>query len=323
MRLIVCAAAVWFVVSRLEWDRLLKVAATAEWRWVVVAFFVLGPVPFAMAVRLQWLLAANDIHLTLKRAVGVTFAASFANFVLPGQTGGDVVKIIFIARDTHRRHEAATVVMFDRLLGLMCVTVLCAVMLLANWNDPAVKGWGRTIGVTIAALIVPCVLYFSMWFRRLIRWEWLLEKLPLSLHLKRIDAAVMVYRKHTRVVAICAAMTFALQAIAIFATVLIGRALGVAGATGMHTVQVYFVYIPLCWMVGALPISPQGLGVVELAYQELLYKAAGFGTAEGAAMISVLMRLAYFVWALPGLVYYLKMGRPTAAEAAAATPVSS
>lgn len=309
LRLIICAAMLTWVASQLKWTDVRSAIANADWRWLAGSLITLAPVNFAMALRLQWLLSANNIPISFARSVGVTFAGAFANFVLPGQTGGDVLKAVFIARDTDRRHEAATVVLFDRALGLACIVMLSGAMLLANWHDPALKKWGRPMGIAFAAMIAPAFLYFSLWFRRLIRWDWLLTKLPLGQHLRRIDEAILIYRRHPDVVFRCMLVTWMLQAVAILATLQVGRAIGMAGVSNVYTFKMYYLYVPLCWMAGALPISPQGLGVVEAAYDELLHKVAGFGTSSSAVILSLLIRVEYLVWALPGLAYYLKMGR--------------
>jgi len=325
IRLAICAAMLVYVGRQLEWSKVKDAILHADWRWLAASFVTLAPVTFAMALRLQWLLNANQIPITYRRSIGITFAGSFANFVLPGQTGGDVVKAILIARDTHRRHEAATVVLFDRALGLACVVLLSGAMLLANWRDPALKDWGRPMGIAFVALIVPAYLYFSMWFRRLIRWDWLLTKLPLGPHLRRIDDAILIYRTHPDVLFRCMLVTWMLQAVAILATIQVGRAIGMVGASNLYTFKMYYLYVPICWMVGALPISPQGVGVVEEAYLRLLHVAAGFGSKSSAVVLSLLIRLEYLVWALPGIAYYQKMGRgrsegvspsPTAAQPA-------
>ena len=318
IRLIICAAMLTWVASQLKWADVRSAIANADWRWLVASLLTLAPVNFAMALRLRWRLGANNIPITFARSVGVTFAGAFANFVLPGQTGGDVLKAILIARDTDRRHEAATVVLFDRALGLACVVLLSGAMLLANWRDPALKDWGRPMGIAFVALIVPAFFYFSLWFRRLIRWDWLLTKLPLGPHLRRIDDAILIYRKHPATLFRCMLVTWMLQAVAILATLQVGRAIGLVGQSNLFTFKMYYLYVPICWMVGALPISPQGFGVVEEAYIRLLHEAAGFGTKSSAVVLSLLIRMEYLVWALPGLVYYLKMGRGRSAEIASA-----
>lgn len=309
LRIVVCGAAVAYVVYSLSWNQLRVVLRDADWRWLAASVVALAPIPFGLALRIQWLMNANGIGLSLRRALAVTFAGNFANFVLPGQTSGDVIKAVLIARETDRRHEAATIVFFDRVVGLVNILILSGAMLLINWRDPAVKVWGRSIGVLLAAMVVPGVLYFSMSFRRAIGWDRLVDRLPLSAHIRRIDNAVLAYRDHRGVVVRCLAMSVMLQVFAILSTYCIGVALGVVGRNLGYTFQVYLLYIPLCWIVGALPLSPQGIGLVEAAYVQLLFHAAGFGTAEGATMISLLNRVVTLLWALPGVVVYLRARR--------------
>ncbi|MFO0972199.1 MAG: lysylphosphatidylglycerol synthase transmembrane domain-containing protein [Phycisphaerae bacterium] len=307
------ALALWYLATQMSWGQFRAVLAQADWRWLALSMFALAPVPFLQALRLQWLMNANQIALDGPRATGITFAANFANFVLPGQTGGDLLKALFVARDTDRRHEAATVVLFDRVLGLVCVTLLSGAMLLANWRDPAVKVWGRSIAIAFVALLLPGILYFSNWFRRLIGWNALIDRLPLSDHIRRIDNAVLAYRTQRGAVLRCMLLTWLLQGFSIVATLFTGLAVNAAGSSPLYGLKIFLLYVPLCWMVGAVPIAPQGLGPVEWAYNELFHKAAGFGTAESATILSLLVRLTQLLWALPGVWFYIRLSRAAGA----------
>lgn len=315
LRYLVCLIAVGIVVRSLSWTELIEVLQRAQWRWLLAAGLVWAPVPFGLALRLKLLLAANNVHVTMRQAVAVTFAGNFASLVLPGQTGGDVIKALYLARFTPRRHEAATVVFFDRVLGLACVVLLAGVMFCLRWGDPAIAAWGRPVAILFVALLVPAVLYFSNWFRQLIGWEKLIDRLPLHEHIRRVDQAVLVYRHHRGCVVRCSVLTVLFQIVAIYSTYLSGRAVGMVEPSVLSSVHSYLLYVPLCWVAGALPISPQGLGVMEWAYTQLIHKASGYGTAEGATMLSLLTRLTSLAWALPGLGYNLRLGRGAVPEA--------
>ena len=94
-------------------------------------------------------------------------------------------------------------------------------------------------------------------------------------------------------------VTFASHVCFIGAIALLGEALAIS-----LPLWNYFVYVPLIFIIGAIPVSPGGVGVVENLY------VAFFATAAvGASPILALALLARFVpifWSLPGLVVALR-----------------
>ena len=56
----------------------------------------------------------------------------------------------------------------------------------------------------------------------------------------------------------------------------------------------------------AIPVTPGAIGTAEVAY-DWLFKLVGFPAI--GALVSLLQRLTYCLWAIPGLVIYLKNRR--------------
>jgi len=56
----------------------------------------------------------------------------------------------------------------------------------------------------------------------------------------------------------------------------------------------------------AIPVTPGAIGTAEVAY-DWLFKLVGFPVK--GALVSLLQRLTYCIWAIPGLVIYLKNRR--------------
>ena len=66
----------------------------------------------------------------------------------------------------------------------------------------------------------------------------------------------------------------------------------------------FFFIVPVAQIAMALPINPpMAIGTGEVFYNQLLPFA---GIATGGALICLLQRCVYYVWALPGCYYYLK-----------------
>ena len=81
------------------------------------------------AIRWWRLLAAAGCPTTLFNAVRLTFVGLFFNLVMPGLTGGDLVKAVAVARENPDRKAGAVMsIAVDRLLGLFVLALVAALV---------------------------------------------------------------------------------------------------------------------------------------------------------------------------------------------------
>ena len=314
-RLGICAVALTWLGFDTDWGRLRQVLAEADWRLAMVGILSFGPAPVLIAFRQKLLLSVQDIHLSNWQMIKITFGCNFIIQALPlGTGGGDTAKAFYIGRDTPHKHEAVTAILFDRLIGVLGLLLLSGVILIFNWGNPAFAVWGRPIALSIGLLGAALCVGFSERIRRLVRFEQLLDVLPFSSHFKRIDRAVLMYRRFPGRVAACFVLTFVLQMISILAIYLTGWALGLVGEHPLAAVPIYLAYIPICFLTGALPI-----GVMEVTFVELLAGAAKLGASEAAISLSFMARIMQLIWALPGAMYVLRGRRQLGVQRADAS----
>ena len=184
-----------------------SIACGADWTWGLWAIVTLGPTTFIMAWRLQLLLGTQEIKITLRDSLLLTFAGNFYNFAMPGTTGGDVYKAYYISKLTHRRTEGITIVLLDRAVGLISFLILAALTIFASWRSSMFGGYGQVVGYPLA-LVVGGGLFFFRRFRRLIHYDALLMKLPFADKLKRIDETTFSFRYHHAQAALSLVTTF-------------------------------------------------------------------------------------------------------------------
>ncbi|MFQ6047753.1 MAG: YbhN family protein [Phycisphaerae bacterium] len=272
-----------------------RIGQRIHWPTAIAGLLIFGPVAIMLGLRLKWLLHVQGITLSWWRATAVTYVGNFMNFFLFGLTGGDLIKAWCVCRYTPLKHEAVTAVFFDRLLGLGCMIVLAGAMVLVGWKDPAITGWGRYVGALIVLLAAVVLAYCSGSLRRALRIDRLVGLIPFGRHLRRVDQAVLAFRGAKRRVAACAVLTAGLQFLSIFSILVMGRALGMGGSA-----IAYLVYVPLAWIVAAVPISFQGLGVMEAAYFKF-FVGSGIALAWQALALAMLARLIQIIWSLLAL----------------------
>jgi uncharacterized protein (TIRG00374 family) len=275
--------------------------------------------------RWWWLLRVNGTGVTLFETLRFTWIGIFFNTVMPGNTGGDVVKALYIMKRCPGHLVPVLVsVIVDRVLGLGSLAVLAAVVVLFALDDFGdLAGW---IWLVILGVALLGAVAFSKRLRNLVRLKWLLERLPQRLGglLKLVDQAVFFYRDHKLVIAGSLLVGVVNHVVSVGSVVLIGHALGV----GMPTFE-YFVIVPVINILSAVPIAPNGWGFGEALYKQMF---ASYGAEHVAGMapkaaaetmgtrgvaLSVLYRLHLTFWSLLGGLFLLfEKDRVTSADVA-------
>ncbi|MBI5853508.1 MAG: flippase-like domain-containing protein [Planctomycetes bacterium] len=286
-------------------------------RQLDLTWFVLGALGYvasmaAASARWWWLLARNGIHVRMRSALRLTWIGVFFNNFVPGQTGGDLVKAVYIVRQSPgRRVAAAMSVVVDRVLGLGSLALLGAVVVLFDVDR---FGW-LALGIW-AVLLAVCaigVFAFSRRLRRALGLDALLRRLPekFAAALMKVDAAVFFYRDHKAGIFVWVVLGALNHVITVASFFCMGEALRI----GVPPLE-YFVLVPIALIGSAVPIAPNGWGVGEALFGKLFgtYAAVhvGPGVPDPEAVmrtrgiaLSVLYRLHTTLWSLVGGVMLL------------------
>jgi uncharacterized protein (TIRG00374 family) len=254
-----------------------------------LGWFLLGALCYILsatfaATRWWWLLQVNQLRISFWAALKFSWIGIFFNNVIPGQTGGDLVKAIYVMkRSDGARVPAMMSVVVDRIMGLGSLALLAAISVLFyldrdNFGELALALWAILAGVCLLG-----VLAFSRRVRSMIRLTAILEMLPekISHLLKRIDHAVYFYRSHKRGMAVWLFLGMFNHVASVLSYAFIGESLGVG-----IPIYDYFVLIPLIVIVSAIPIAPNGWGVGEFMFQKLFGEfGAAYHTGANAVQI--------------------------------------
>lgn len=103
--------------------------------WLLGGFAAYGVVEVLSAMRWQWLLRVQGITLSWGRVFLLMLIGIFFNFFIPGGTGGDVVKIFYLLKETPgQRGPALLSVLVDRILGLLGLAILAGILIGTRWS---------------------------------------------------------------------------------------------------------------------------------------------------------------------------------------------
>ena len=282
-------------------------------------YFVLGLAAFAgtqLVIAFRWwlLLRAQAIYIAMGATIRLHFFGLFYNNVMPGSVGGDLLKAWYVTKHTDKRLAGALSVVVDRVIGLVGLIFMAvlAYLLFAHGSlggpTQAKSGgaglwlsrheslifWGF-VGIVAVLALVLVQPYGRARLRRVLG-QALHRSVDLSL---RAKDAVLVYCKKPLTILWAMLLTFVAQSVVIVAFWLLGRNLGIeAGLTQ------YFLIFPVSWVVGALPISVAGLGVVEASTVVLFVRLTG-APEENALALVLCQRFIWVVASLPGAAVHL------------------
>ena len=252
-----------------------------------------------LVVRWWLLMRTRGMDVTMWKAFRLTMVGNFFNFCIPGTTGGDLVKAYYAAKGSGRRADAVMTVIVDRVCGLLGLLMLAGLAGLFMLHDDVARQITAYIWLIWLGILLGSCVYFSRRLRALLRVDRLLSLLPAKGLLGSIDEAAMAYRGHLLVVAGVISMGVVLHLMLVCATATAGYALGMDSSIGL-----LLIVIPVTFLVGAVPIAPQGLGVMEVfAVTMLNSPLASPNQIIGMLMMVRAYQLAY---SLLGSVFLLK-----------------
>ena len=287
----------------------------ADWTWTGLAVLAMGPSVFIMGWRIRLLLSTQQIPISYRDATLLTFAGNFFNFAVPGTTGGDFYKAYHIAKRTHRRAEGVTVVLLDRVIGLISFLLLAAgtIIVLKMMKKSIIGIYGTAVGYFMVAFMVAAALFFSRRVRRWIRYDALLGRLPFADKLRRIDETALGFRFHLRQSVIALLGTLVNHICIVVSIYALARGLGIHPHGG-QTESDLFLACLLASTVGllfsAIPISFYGIGQLEAVFFKVLVEGGWCNSSQMVAL-TFGFRLIQIGWSLPGVIVpWLGFARP-------------
>ena len=249
-----------------------------------MALFIVGTI--LISTRWWRLLALAGCRTSWFNALRLTYVGFCFNIVMPGLTGGDVVKALMAAKENPgRRADAVVSVVIDRIIGLTALAILAIVVIL--FSGETFKPLRLPLIALLAAGVLGGALYANKPMRRRLGLSALVDRFPLGEKLRSVDRAALLYLDHRGEVGFAFLLSFANHLVVCVGVFALAWAIGVD--TEVAGLTEFFVLAPVANMISALPLAPGGWGVGEFAYQKL-FEMIGLPGPLGVA-VSVTFRL--------------------------------
>lgn len=297
-----------FALSRPETRALLPRLLENAWVLLPAAAgaFLAGAVE---AQRLCLLLRSQGFELGFGASYRLGLIGAFFNNFVPGGTGGDLVKMLYLATDHRGRGvEVASWVMLDRLCALFAMLLLTLGFAAAapeSWEHGVVRVLLLVAGA--ALLVLGAILFGGAAgiLTRLPGYAFLVQRGSLGERLQRLVEALASSRGARPVLVRAVGLALLAQAVPLALFVYLAQSLG---AEASLPTLVAFALLGL--LANALPLTPGGLGIGEEAFRRL-FLLVGFG---GGATLILSWRAALLPASLVGGLLYL-LGRRGTGEA--------
>ena len=302
-----------FLLSRIDTARLWANARQASVPWLVIALAVYLSTVLCSVWRWWLLLEAQDVDVSPRQLFKSYLVALFFNNLLPSNIGGDVVRISDTARLARSKTLATTVVLLDRVMGVMALVLVAAcgatlvatrsavghgaVPLWPSWFWANLPSWFWAVFVAGAAATTPA-LFAPAGVGRLLQPlttfhpEWVGGRISsLTLTLER-------FKEHPAALVSCFAGAIFVQ------VTTVGFYLAVAHALHLNVAASDLaVIVPVSGVIQMVPISFGGLGVREWAFN--IYLSSAGLAPESALLLSLSATALIMLFSLSGLAAYV------------------
>ena len=270
-------------------------------------------------VGLRWwlLLRAQAIMIPFWVSVRLYFLGWFYNNFMPSSVGGDLIRAWYVTKHTEKGFEAALSVFVDRVIGLLSTLVIAICFFITLFSQGALEGvrYGlpaelgvqpdvvqstnrQNILVIIVVIGACCIVLSSLLLfprirRNAIGW-WSSISAGCSEAIYKTKKAVFLYRRKPGVLVSVFGLTVIMQLMVITGFWVLAENMGISVSL-MH----FYAFFTIAWVIGAVPISIGGFGLVEGALILLFTEVAKIeGSAAWAIAFS--QRAVWMITSLPG-----------------------
>jgi uncharacterized membrane protein YbhN (UPF0104 family) len=293
LKLVVSTVLLAILFSRTDLSGLWSSVRNASLPWVVAALGLYLVQMIVSTWRWGVLLVPQGVDLGHRRLLSSYLVATFFNNFLPSNIGGDVVRIRDTARPAKSRTLAATVVLFDRgigLIGLVLVAAMGATAAAAGAGGTRAMGvlpswlWA---GFLLATLISAPMVLAPAGFGRLLRPLTVFHPEWVGGRITRITDALARFRERPWSLVYAA----------------VARSLDIP-----VSIWHLAVIVPVSFVVQMVPVSVNGFGVREATFS-FYFSRLGL-PIESAMALSLGSTALVMLFSLSGAAVYVARRRP-------------
>jgi uncharacterized membrane protein YbhN (UPF0104 family) len=302
LKIVVSIVLLTLLFSKIDAARLWAIARQASLRWFGVALAIYSINVIASTWRWHLLLDAQEVDVRKRWLFGSFLVASFFNNFLPSNIGGDVIRIRDTAKPAGSRTLAATVVLMDRVLGLMALVLVAAVGASAAGavHPAALPIWPAWLWVGLlagAAASAPAV-FAPAGFGRFLQPLTVFHPEWVGNRIEKLTEVLTRFRSRPGALARCFATAVFVQATMVLFYFAVTHALRLS-----ISLSDVAVIVPISFVVQMLPVSFGGFGIREATFS--IYFSRIGQPIESAIAMSLVAQALLMLYSLLGAAVYV------------------
>ena len=305
VRCVVSAALIAFVLRKVNWRALGAILEEVDFRWAISGWALTFFLIVLLAFRWRLFLEQQQVEVRFSTIFGLAWAGQFFNSILPGSTGGDVVKIYQLCRVVpDRKAAAAASIVADRLSALIVLVGLAGTSFLLE-PGPLQSVLRDRLGIQSILLTVTGFMAAGAATSYLL---WLfLRRTSFAARIRRVfDGLRQCFSCNGRLLG-AFVLALALHTLNFTIVFVFARSLGLT-----MSYRQALLMMPVILFLVMIPITINGHGLREvllIAYLSAMgVTVAGhpeFKTLDTAVALSLLTVANDLLWSLPGGLWYL------------------
>jgi uncharacterized membrane protein YbhN (UPF0104 family) len=295
-------AAIWALIHSGAIEPRLIAAAFGRHPGLLLAALGTYVVMTQLAACARWylLIRMAGLRVGVGRVFSLHMIGIFFNSLIPGGTGGDILKGYYLFREHEdEKALAVTTMVMDRFIGLyalLCVAMAMTAINVGLWRGSAALQANSLFYAGIFAVFTGAVaLFFSPWSAAFLRHP-RLGRLPGGRFFRSLAISLLAYRDRPWALIFPLLLGISVDCGLILLYYFSARSLGMELPLRVHG----FV-VPTLTMINGIPISPSGLGVGEAA-GKIIYR--NLGVTSGGGEVLVLVHLVILAVSLAGAPFY-------------------
>jgi glycosyltransferase 2 family protein len=305
LKISVSLALLVLLFSRIDVGALWSTARDASIFWLAAALAMYAVNVLVSAWRWNRLLRTQHIEIAARAVLGSFLVALFFSNFLPSNIGGDVIRIGDTAKAARSKTLAATVVLVDRVIGLMALVLVAAVGATAagRVHPAAIPIWPIWLwaGLLVGAAASAPALFAPAGFGRMLQPLTVFHPEWVGVRIEKLTGALAKFRDSLGALAACFAAAVFVQA------TLVVFYFGVAYALHLNvSFSDLCVIVPISFVVQMLPVSVNGFGVREATFS-FYFMRIGQPIAS-ALLVSLVAQALIILFSMTGAAVYVARG---------------
>jgi glycosyltransferase 2 family protein len=306
LKIVVSIVLLTILFSRIDGARLWASVRQASIVWLVAALVIYLLNVLTSVWRWRLLLHTQEIDLSHRTLLGSFLVALFFNNFLPSNIGGDVIRIRDTAKVAKSKTLATTVILVDRVIGLMGLVLVAAsgatigAGLAGHVPSPIWPSW-LWAGFFIAMMVSAPAVLSPAGVGRLLQPLTVLHPEWVGDRIDNVTTALARFRARPSAMLSCFGGAVFVQASIVLFYVAVAAALHI-----QVTMWDLAVIVPLSLIVQMLPVSVNGFGVREATFS-VYFTRIGL-PLESGLLVSLVAAVLTMLFSVSGAAVWFARG---------------